>query len=636
MKKETNTVRIQDDLYKNVNGKWMEEAIIPADQPYTASFAIIDLEVEKKLMDDFNKLAKGEESSDVLALSDAIKLYTKAMDVASRSKDGIKPVLPLLEKIKSIKNINEYNEASLDLLKECAHFPFTFEVTENPFDTTKYCLSILDPMVILYDKTLYDKKIIKFFALMVYKKMMTKLLSFTPLTKDEQRLYLKDAIKFDDLLRQKVKSPTELADYIKLFNKFSVSEVNNKLNGFDLEGLLKKLYGDNAPVEIGVGSPLFVEGFKEILNEETFDMFIHWVYVNTLQDYAPALSKEISDIANMFMNKFMGVKENPTIEKQAYRLVSSVYDQPIGVYYGKKYFGEKAKEDITDLTNKVISTYKDRVAKNDFLDPSTKQKAILKLDCMKVKMGYPDNYDSFYDTLKVNDNDSFFEAMSKITKAKKMHQFELLNKPTDFSKWSMPAHMVNACYDPFKNDITFPAAILQKPFYDLNQSIEENLGGIGAVIAHEISHAFDNNGAHMDEKGMLNDWWKEEDFKKFELRTEDMVKQYDGIPFHGGKVNGKLVVSENIADNGGMAATLQIMHSLDNPNYQAYFINWAKIWRNKAKESFYKLLLRVDVHSPSELRANITPRNFDEWYEAFDVKETDKMYIPKEKRISIW
>ena len=251
-------------------------------------------------------------------------------------------------------------------------------------------------------------------------------------------------------------------------------------------------------------------------------------------------------------------------------------------------------------------------------------------------MGYPDNYDEFYDTLKVSEDDSFFSAMARISRAKIERKFNDFLKPTDFGKWLMSGHTVNACYDPFKNDITFPAAILQKPFYSVNQSYEENLGGIGAVIGHEISHAFDNNGSHFDERGNLKDWWKEEDLKKFNELTEEMVKQYDGIPYHGGKVNGRLVVSENIADNGGMAVTLQIMKELDNANYQAYFINWAKIWCQKAKEGYIKLLLTNDVHSPSELRANITPRNFIEWYQAFNVKDTDKMYIPVDKRINIW
>jgi putative endopeptidase len=196
--------------------------------------------------------------------------------------------------------------------------------------------------------------------------------------------------------------------------------------------------------------------------------------------------------------------------------------------------------------------------------------------------------------------------------------------------------MVNACYNPSTNDITFPAAILQKPFYSLHQSASENLGGIGAVIGHEISHAFDNNGANFDENGNLKNWWKEEDFAAFQELTKDMVAQFDGIEFHGGKVSGELTVSENIADNGGIGVTLEIMHGLPDADYRAYFKNWARVWCQKAREEYIQLLLASDVHSPTVLRANMQPRNFPEWYEAFGVTEQDQMYIAPDKRISIW
>ena len=349
-----------------------------------------------------------------------------------------------------------------------------------------------------------------------------------------------------------------------------------------------------------------------------------------------SLSTDLKKLGNTYRRILTGVAEDPVIEKEAYQVVGRVFAEPIGVYYGRKYFGEEAKKDVVSLVHQIIDTYKDRVRKNSFLEESTKEKAILKLSTIAVKMGYPDVIDPFYKELKVNEEDSYFEAMQKLMKAKIRHNLEDLTKPVDRNKWAMPGHMVNACYNPSANDITFPAAILQKPFYSIHQSVSENLGGIGAVIGHEISHAFDNNGAHFDENGNLFDWWKESDFKAFKELTNGMIKQFDGIPFHGGKVNGELVVSENIADNGGMGVTIEIMHKLDKPDFKAYFINWAKVWCMKAKEEYINLLLASDVHSPAELRANMQVRNFDEWYETFDVKETDKMFIPKEKRISIW
>ncbi|MCR5808774.1 MAG: M13 family metallopeptidase [Clostridiales bacterium] len=636
MSKETAPVRIQDDLYQYVNGEWIKNAVIPDDKPITGGFSSLEEDVEKLLMDDFTKFASGEEKPDLPIMEDAVRLYRKALDVEARAEAGMKPIYPLLRKLKNINSVAEFNDNILDLFYARVEFPYQISVTEDWKDTSRYALVVMDPGLLLPDTSYYDKPVMRFYMMMLLKKMVKSLLKYSELTPKEQKQYLKDTIAFDDLLRRKALSSREYADYYKLYNPMPSEEVYKLSCDLDLKGLLEKLYGEGAPSMIALSNPRFMEAFKDIFNEKNFKLFIHWSYVRTIYSLASDLSPEIYSISSQYLNKLMGIKAMPPLEKQAYRFVSEMFDQPIGVYYGRKYFGEAAKKDVTAIVEQIIETYKARVSRNAFLADETKRKAILKLSAIKVKMGYPDKYDPFFDTLKVSEDVSFFDAVQDIRLKKRKHEFERLNDPTDRGEWMMPGHMVNACYDPFKNDITFPAAILQKPFYSLEQKREENLGGIGAVIGHEISHAFDNNGSHFDENGNLFDWWKEEDFKTFEGLTKGMTEQFDGIPFHGGKVNGGLVVSENIADNGGMAVTLEIMHKLDDPDFKAYFINWGRIWCMKAKESFMKLLLTMDVHSPNELRANMMPRNFKEWYDAFDVKPTDKMYLPEDKRIIIW
>ena len=635
MSKET--VRIQDDLYQAVNGEWLKKAKIPSDLPTTGGFTSLHLDVEKTLMQDFADFADGKKQHGLPVLDNAVRLYKKALDVKAREKAGMKPLYPLLDRIKNIKNIDEFNAVNKELLFARVSFLFDIDVSEDPInDTSKQAIIVMDPDIILPDKTLYDNKAAKTVMMMLFKNMAAKLLKLTNLNKEEQKQYLADTLAFDDILRQKVKSHEEMADYVKLINPMKLDDVQELVVPFDLKGLFEKIYGDKAPKEIAVGNPRFVQEFKEILNDDTFALFIHWTYVWTIINNAGTLSKSIGDLAGSYVQKLAGIKKPATADKQAFRLVSALYDEPIGVYYGRTYFGEEAREDVTNMTKKIIETYKLRMQANDFLEESTKEKAIVKLDAIKIKMGYPENYNEFFDTLEVKEEDSFFDAMTRIRTRNIERRFAKFLKPTDFSAWAMPGHMVNACYDPFKNDITFPAAILQAPFYSLKQSASENLGGIGAVIGHEISHAFDNNGSHFDERGMLHDWWKEEDFNKFGELTKKMIEQWDGIEFHGGKVNGTLVVSENIADNGGMGVTIAIMHTLENPDFKAYFVNWAKVWCLKAKEKYLKLLLTQDVHSPAELRANMNPRNFKEWYDAYDVKDTDKMFIPEDKRISIW
>ena len=251
-------------------------------------------------------------------------------------------------------------------------------------------------------------------------------------------------------------------------------------------------------------------------------------------------------------------------------------------------------------------------------------------------MGYPDKARAIFDKLVFNPEDSLFDIMTAIKAVKELDNYAKLDQPTDPAKWAMPGHMVNACYDPMVNDITFPAAILQAPFYSLKQTRSENLGGIGAVIGHEISHAFDSNGAKCDENGNINDWWTEDDFKRFDAKVEKMVEQFDGIELPWGKVNSRFIVSENMADNGGMAVTVDIMSRTEGASFEEYFKNWARVWCEKAKPEYLTLLLSVDVHGPSILRANMPPRNFKEWYETFGVAETDQMYIEPEKRLIIW
>ena len=636
MKENSTAVRAQDDLYRYVNGEWLKTAVIPADKPMTGGFFSLDEDVEKQLMSDFAGFAEGEATPDPPILEDAVRLYRKALDADAREKAGMKPLFPLLRELKETGSVAGFNEKLFDFFFDRVELPCELSVSEDWKDTSRYALWIGDPQLLLPDTSYYDKPVMRAYMTSLLKQTAKRLLKYTELTPKEQRRYLRDTIAFDDLLRRKALSSREKADYYKLYNPMPADEAYRLLADLDLKGLLEKLYGEGAPDTVVAENPRFLEAFRDIFSEKNFPLFLHWSYVRTVFRYAPDLSPEIYAISSRYLNKLMGIREMPTQEKQAYRFVSKLFDQPIGVYYGRTYFGEAAKADITSIVERIIATYEKRVRKNGFLAEETKEKAVLKLSGIKVKMGYPDNYDAVFDTLTVAEDASFFDAVQEIRLKKTRHEFERLNKPTDRGEWAMPGHMVNACYDPFKNDITFPAAILRKPFYSVDQKIEENLGGIGAVIGHEISHAFDNNGAHFDENGNLFDWWKEDDFKKFEGLTKDMTEQFDGIPFHGGKVNGGLVVSENIADDGGMAVTIEIMHELEDPDFRAYFLNWGRIWCMKAKESFLRLLLTLDVHSPSELRANMIPRNFTEWYDAFGVKPSDGMYLPEEKRIVIW
>ena len=630
-------VRIQDDLYEAVNGEWLKTAVIPEDRPTTGGFSDLDQGVEKIMMEDFRAFASGEKTTDIPEMKYAIALYKKVLDSDRRNREGIAPVLPLLEKLRGIKTPEDLNEHAAELLFLDVDLPLQVAVEADMENAEKHSFLVMGPRIILPDTTYYaeDNPAGKQ-LLAVWADMAAKVLAFTPLSPEEQKRYLDDALAFDALVAKKVKSQLEWSEYYKCHNPYAAEKVAALAAPFDIKRLLNDLYGAKAPQTLIVYDPRAIEEMQGYFSRETFDLYIHWATVRALLRATACLSEELATLGKTYSRALRGVSADPTLEKQAYQTASMAYAEPVGVYYGRTYFGEEAKKDVVELVKKIIDTYKLRMQKNTFLAEETKAQAIKKLSTIEIKMGYPDEIKEIWSKQVFDEDASLFDAMKEISRIRTEDAFDKLNKPVDRTEWVMPGHMVNACYNPSSNDITFPAAILQKPFYALSQSVSENLGGIGAVIGHEISHAFDNNGANFDEHGNLKNWWKEEDFKAFKDLTKGMIEQFDGIEYHGGKVSGELTVSENIADNGGMGVTLEIMHTLAAPDYQGYFKNWARVWCMKAKEEYIRLLLASDVHSPAELRANMAPRNFSEWYEAFDVTENDRMYIAPEKRISIW
>ncbi len=629
-------VRIQDDLFQYVNGEKLETLVIPDDKPTAGGFAELAKGVEENMINDLNEMVKSGNYPNEY-LKNACTLYAIAKNVKKKNRLGIKPALKTLKKIDGLKDCSSLNRHLAEFITDGLPLPFAIGVAEDMMDTSHNCLMIQGPSIILPDVSYYKEGMEqqKTAILGIWSQMATALMAYTPVAKEEQAKYVEDALAFDSLIATLVKSSEEWSEYAKTYNPMTIRRVGTLLKPLKFKKAMEKVFG-KAPETVIVAEPRWLKGFKTIFNADTFEQYKHWAYVNELINSCPLLSEELREIGGTYRRALMGVAKSPSVEKHAYNLVSQIFSEPLGLYYGEKYFGEEAKKDVVDMVKEIIETYKVRVRKNDILSDSTKDKAVLKLSTMEVKMGYPDKVDPFYDTLTVDPNDSLYAAASELGKKRQANSFADLYKPTDHKKWIMPGHMVNACYNPMSNDITFPAAILQAPFYSIKQSRSENLGGIGAVIGHEISHAFDNNGAKFDEHGTMKDWWEKEDFKKFKAKTKAMIKEFDGIELPFGKVNGTLVVSENIADNGGMACTLEIMSHLEGANYEEYFKNWGRIWCQKAKPEYSAMLLAMDVHSPTVLRANMQPRNFEEWYTTFHVTSKDKMYLAPNKRVRIW
>ena len=629
-------IRIQDDLYRYVNDEWIAQAVIPSDKPLTGGFAVLEEDLEKLLLQEFNDMVKKDEYPNDY-LKKACLLYQIALNTKKRNRDGIKPALKKLNKILKLKNYANLNRNLKELILDDYNLPFSLEIIEDMKNTDKYALYVGAPRTILPDSAYYKPGMEQQKEMMfqLWKGMATGALSQTNLTPEEQALFLEDTIKFDAVIASLVKTREELTEYTKLYNPMTLRRVSTLLKPLKFKKLVLDTFGQEID-EIIVQDVKFLKGFKEVLREDNFEEFKHWSYVMNLLDYLQFLSEDLRFLGGTFMRALTGVQEMESAEKFSYNLAQHLYSEPVGIYYGKKYFGEEAKADVTEMVYEILNKYKERVKKNEILTEETKKKAIAKLDVTIVSMGYPDKVSEIYNKLDFDPKDNLLNICFRLKRITIEDLIENFFKPVNKEKWDMPGHMVNACFNPFKNSITFPAAILQAPFYSIKQTRSQNLGGIGAVIGHEISHSFDNNGSKFDEKGNLANWWTKEDFKKFEKKTKDMVKQFEGITLPWGTVNPQLTVSENIADNGGVAVTLDIMHDTKDANFEEYFMNWARIWRMKANEGYLQLLLQLDEHGPNYLRANMPPRNFPEWYETFKVTKKDQMYIAPNKRVVIW
>lgn len=629
-------VRIQDDLYTFVNQKKLEELVIPDDRPAAGGFAELDSDVEKLMMGEFASMAESKQYPNVY-MERACTLYAIAKDAERKQCDGIEPALRNLAVLDSINSIADLSREFKNLMLNGIPLPIDIGVDTDMKNTKRNLTYIQGAGVILPDASYYKPEMAaqKAQLLAMWTGVTKTVLAKTNLTAEQQEQYVNDTLAFDELIGGLAKTREEWSRYIEMYNPTAADEVAKMLAPLDLNAILTDLFG-HVPEIIVVTEPRYFGAFSTLVNDGTLELYKHWAYVTGLMSSCHLLSEELREIGGAYGRMLTGVAKMTSIDKFAYNLASGTYSEPTGIYYGEKYFGAEAKKDITEIVYQIIDTYKRRIETNDILGEETKKKAILKLSTMGVKMGYPDVARPIYEKLVFNPEDSLFDIKLALNKIRMLDSFDKLDKPTEPQNWAMPGHMVNACYNPSVNDITFPAAILQAPFYSIKQTRSENLGGIGAVIGHEISHAFDSNGAKCDENGNINNWWTDDDFKRFEAKIQQMVEQFDGIELPWGKVNGAFIVSENIADNGGVSVTLDIMSHTADASYQEYFYNWARVWCQKAKEEYRKLLLSVDVHGPAILRANITPRNFDEWYTAFGVTENDKMYIAPEKRVVIW
>lgn len=631
--------RAQDNLYLSVNGEWAKTAEIPADRSTTGGFADLAVGVEERLLADFAKFRQDLTEVKTPELQEAVKLNQLALDFKKRDADGTRPAAVMLNKLDKLQNWSDVNQHLADLIKDGTALPFSLGVEPDMKNTSVYLLYVDVPGLILPDKTYYAADNESGQQLLaVWSEMAIAVLQKFGYDETQAAQLVDQTKAFDAAIVPFVKNSEELADYTKQYNPYEFADFLKLTPEIDFATAIPEILA-STPEKIVLTQPKYFENLSKLVTPATFDQYKSWLIVNEILSTTGFLSEELRQLGGTYGRAISGQKEAANQEKHAYRLANGYFSDVVGQYYGATYFGDTARQDVTVMIKTMINVYKKRLANNAWLSQATKDKAIVKLNNIVIKVGYPDQVRAIYSQLKIKtaaEGGDLLNNILNLAKIFRLDNFAKIKQPVDRTRWAMPGNLVNACYDPSFNDITFPAAILQAPFYSLEQTNSQNYGGIGAVIAHEISHAFDNNGAKFDEQGNMVNWWTDADYAAFEERTQAMIQEFDGISYAGSQVNGKLVISENVADGGGLSCALEAAKEDDDVDLKAFFNNWAKVWRIKATNEYRQLLLSIDVHAPGPLRANVQAQNMDDFYQAFDVTEQDGMWLAPEDRVNIW
>lgn len=629
--------RLQDDFFDAVNGEWEKTAVIPDDKPRTGGFSDLADEIEALMLETTDEWLAGKNLPEGEILANFVKFHKLVADYDAREAAGTKPVQALIKEYQDLASFTEFAERIGTYELDGKPNLLPFGVAPDFMDAQTNVLWAEAPSLILPDTTYYEEGNDKGKELLaLWRKSQEDLLPKFGFSEVEIKDMLDKIIDLDAKLANYVLSSEESSEYAKLYHPYDWSDFTKLVPELPLDTIFTEILGQTPDKVIVPEERFWTDFAATYYSEDNWDLLKAELVLNAANAFNPYLTDEIRVLSGAYGRALSGTPQAMDKKKAAFYLAQAPYSQALGLWYAGEKFSPEAKADVEAKVATMIDVYKDRLANNTWLQKETIDKAITKLNVITPHIGYPEKLPETYAKKVIDENLSLVENAKNLAKISIAHSWSKWNKPVDRDEWHMPAHMVNAYYDPQQNQIVFPAAILQAPFYSLDQSSSANYGGIGAVIAHEISHAFDTNGASFDEHGSLNNWWTDEDYAAFKERTDKIVEQFDGIDFAGGKTNGKLTVSENVADLGGLAAALEAAKKDNDFSAEDYFINFATIWRMKAREEYLQLLLSVDVHAPGKLRTNVQLPNFDDFFTTFDVKEGDGMWRHPEDRVVIW
>ncbi|MGB2685321.1 MAG: M13 family metallopeptidase [Olleya sp.] len=647
----------KEDFFRYVNGKWLDNNEIPDDQATWGSFQ----ELRKKTDADALAILKAAMSDNkdlenikVLPGSDqekAVYFYQTIMDTIGRNKLGIEPVKPYLAKIEAIKNIEDLQAYMIEMEPQGGGGLYGFGVGSDPKDSNRNVAYLGGGSTGLPDRDYYIKddadskeKREKYVA------HITRMFQYLGDDEATAKTQAEQILAFETRLEEAKMDKVDRRDARKRYNPRSIAEVQKMVPAVNWKNFISGI-GVKQLDTVIIGDLGYFNRLQEVLadgNVSDWKAYLKWQTFNSAAGY---LSTDIETANWEFYGKELnGSKAQRPREERALGALNGTVGEALGKLYVDKKFPAEAKVKAKKMIENVILAFEHRINKLDWMSPETKQKAIEKLKATKVKIAYPDKWKDYSD-LKINsveEGGSYLQNSLNATAWNFKDDIQKLGKPVDKSEWYMAPQVVNAYFNPAYNEIVFPAAILQPPFYNYTADDAVNYGGIGAVIGHEISHSFDDSGSRYDKDGNLNNWWTDEDLKQFEGLGKALADQYSSIEvLPETNINGAFTLGENIGDLGGVLAAydaLQMSFEQDGrpedidgfTAEQRFFMSWATVWRTKMRDDALKTRIKTDPHSPGMTRAVQPLLNIDAFYKAFDIKEGDKMFIAPEDRVRIW
>lgn len=646
-----NEVSPKDDFFEYVNGTWLKNNEIPEDRTRWGSFDELRKKTDADVLAILEAAANDKDLDPNSDQGKAVALFKTIMDVDARNKQGIEPVKPYLEKIAAISNVKDLQEFMIEMEPLGGMGFFGFGVGADSKDSNKNVVYLGTSGLGLPDRDYYVKddkdsqeKREKYVA------HITRMLQFLGDSEEDAAAAAKQILAFETKLAEPRMDKVERRDARKRYNPRSVADLEKMVPVVDWKNYMDRV-GLKGVDTVIVGQVKYTESLNDILAEQNVNDWKAYLRWSAFNDAAGMLSEDIEKANWEFYSKTLrGAEKQRPLEERALARVNRTLGEALGQLYVSKKFPPEAKQKAEKMIGNVLKAFENRIQVLPWMGDETKAKAIEKLQATTVKVAYPDKWKD-YSALEIKSADeggSYFQNMLNAANWNYKKDIDKLGKPVDKSEWYMAPQVVNAYFNPSYNEIVFPAAILQPPFYNYTADEAVNYGGIGAVIGHEISHSFDDSGSRFDKDGNLNNWWTDKDLEEFTALGDALANQFSAIEVLPETfVNGKFTLGENIGDLGGINAAYDglMLHFAESGKpepidgftaEQRFFMSWATVWRSKYRDEALKNQVKTDPHSPGMVRATQPLLNVESFYEAFDIKEGDKMYLAPADRVKIW